>query len=741
MKNNISNYDINIKRITKHAASLLLGTGIILVTHSNNVKATAENEEMPKIGQSNEVISKDAKSSLSKIVTNQAEETNFENNIDPLSRADTLSSTIKSEKEQDKKLHTDQYSNRAAQTISTTNELGIKDDWQKQVDDLKILSEELSGVLNELKNIKDADEWQIKYGEVKVYQEKLKENFKGISDIDFKYLGNEGTDLDHWMKTDQGTILRVTNELSQRNKELDELISKLDKLGLYDKQAQDPSNLKQGLILSNQNINSITTSVEVKDANGSVYNLTNNTYKTIFGDKRYVFDLEKSISTYKNSEFLTLNYTDNTEKLWAYDNKPIKNIVITFSNAEGNTGAGKIIFGADPTKGWWYDNMSGVTAKITFYDLNDKQITFGNDVYISVLSLNSYGPTKSHSEDFGYEGAELKSDGKSIRILESTVRPDVNNEKIIHADGNNSEDFPENFEYATWDSNEQTAKGIYGTGFFKVSGDSVILRSFKANRDGTPYNKKGTNNNVDKKSAWFLWTTNMPSLSINKKTIEVEWKDYFIPSAVVHYWENQQGATELDVSHILIGKPDEKINYSSKLILQKMIDQGYELVSNEYDENGAPVFLQNDAIQNYHIVLKKKDQNPDNTNAIDPVEPEEIKPSKPTTDDSIPTILIDVVDPKSAEKVNKDSKFVEIQDKTKQHQKQKQTEDKLTKAKLAKEKSITNKPSKANVANNTNASLPQTGEKNNRIFALINSIFIALGLTIFIGTKKRKNSK
>lgn len=645
----------------------------------------------------------------------------------------------------------------------------IKQDWTAQLNTVKTLSEKLDTALNNLntkKDVKNSDEakaWEDEYERAKQIWKDLKEHLKGINEINVTEVSAEGsaegTTLEQWKENKDILVNKIDNFLEARNQKLDKLLEEFASIGLYDKNAQDPANLKQDLVLTHQDVDKITTTVTV-DPNKAE---TVTTFESIFGKDRYVYVLEDTPNEDNNisGELFTLTYTDNSGKLWSYGGTVIKNIKIAFSDAEvgtGTTNKPRIYFGADPTDGWWYANMAGVTATITFYGEDGKKIGLNNNAYVSVLSLNSYAPTDNHKEDFGYEGAELKSDGEAVSILESTVRPDSTG-KIVHANGNNSEVFPDGLEkYAEWDKRGSDT-AIYGTGLFKVSGDSIILRSFRANRDGSPYVEKGTKKTGDNKSAWFIWSTDMPKLSIDTTTKDVNWKNYFVPSAVVHYWENKEGEKELDISSILTGKPGEQIDYTSKDTLQKLEEAGYELVSNGYDANGVPDFAQDDKTVHYNIVVKKKTTpgpdiptpEPDDPTPVVPTPtPETPKPDTPQPSDPTTPVTPDPETPNTPDddtpKGKEDKKDSTTDSKTETESQTTTTETLSPKAvstvqdeKSGTEETLTETASvKSSEDQNT---LPETGKRDGKIISMVSAVLAALGLTALFATRKRKNKE
>ncbi|WP_249905954.1 mucin-binding protein [Lactobacillus amylovorus] len=238
---------------------------------------------------------------------------------------------------------------------------------------------------------------------------------------------------------------------------------------------------------------------------------------------------------------------------------PIDKIVETFSNVYATNGEpAKFLFASDPTRGWWYDHCSGVTATIQLYgeydktdengrvikdkdgkvEKEEKLITFNQPVYMSVSSLNS-GEEKSPYK----ESAQLESSGKAYRIPESSVIADDKNKLYSpyynnwYFDAKNDTDYYNYwgrvFEPAAWKgaADEETKvrdlgkhivetyKGwdnpdqynrIFGSGLYKVNEDPIIVRSYvggsQENQSISKYNH-----------VWFAYSTIIPKTTFDAK--------------------------------------------------------------------------------------------------------------------------------------------------------------------------------------------------------------------------------
>ena len=261
------------------------------------------------------------------------------------------------------------------------------------------------------------------------------------------------------------------------------------------------------------------------------------------------------------------HYDDGTNAV------PINKIVETFSDVHTTYGEpAKFIFANDPTRGWWYNHCSGVTATIKLYGEYDKTdengrvikdkdgkvvkeeklITFNQPVYMSVSSLNT-GKGSPHKEsaqlesDSPYkESAQLESDGEAYKIPESSVIADntSDNKKLYspyynnwYLDGEKDTDYynywGKVFEPAAWHGaadedakvNElgkhivETYKGwdnpdqynrIFGSGLYKVNGDHITVRSYVG---GSQENQSISQYN----HVWFAYSTILPETTFDAK--------------------------------------------------------------------------------------------------------------------------------------------------------------------------------------------------------------------------------
>ncbi|WP_265668220.1 mucin-binding protein [Lactobacillus amylovorus] len=345
--------------------------------------------------------------------------------------------------------------------------------------------------------------------------------------------------------------------------------------GLYDPKTDvDPTTLSQHLTLDSEP--DAIVNLEIKKNSGDWETATENDLLTIdnAADKSDKSDLDTMGSkrgwtvTFKkngpvNDPFIRLTFTNLKNS--HYDDGtnaavvPIDKIVETFSNVYATNGEpAKFLFASDPTRGWWYDHCSGVTATIQLYgeydktdengrvikdkdgkvEKEEKLITFNQPVYMSVSSLNS-GEEKSPYK----ESAQLESSGKAYRIPESSVIADDKNKLYSpyynnwYFDAKNDTDYYNYwgrvFEPAAWKgaADEETKvrdlgkhivetyKGwdnpdqynrIFGSGLYKVNEDPIIVRSYvggsQENQSISKYNH-----------VWFAYSTIIPKTTFDAK--------------------------------------------------------------------------------------------------------------------------------------------------------------------------------------------------------------------------------
>lgn len=831
-KNDQSRVERNAKKVATGTASVLLSTGLMMGSNARSVKAGSRPEDeivqvVDRSEESPQEVIKEFASEETAVATEAqdaaAEEVQVDTateeapadvaveevEVETQAASENVEETVSDDKEN---VNAEVIQVKAAQIEATGDsesgtevespvesaDSGVKSEWTEQTDKFNDLSSQFDTKLNELKETKTEEDWKTKYQETQDLWKQLEDQLKSINDINVTEIdGTSGVSLDQWKENKDDLVKKISDFLSERNKKLEDYIKELDAMGLNDKDAIDPSTLKQDFLLEHQDPDNPKSSVSV-DFNvvgdNAVEKLSESQYASTLGKDKYIFYLGGGADKYKDKEVLTITYTTEDETIWHYGNTIIKSIKIAFSNPENNTWSSSIIFGTDPTNGWWYSNMSGITAKMTFYDKDGKQVTFEQNAYVTISSLNSYGPSKgntynsqNHEEDLGYEGAELKvdkengTDGDSIKILESTIKPEDENSKIIHATpgSNNSEIFNNemagaNNKYAGWDVRDSKT-GIYGAGVFWISGNSITLRSFKANSDGTPFervrdeNGKPLGKEGNSQSAWFVWTTKVPKLTIDTENpdedkLNVDWKNYFIPSAVVHYVDEETGK-DVDISSILTGEPGKTIDYSSSEVLKKLEEQGYEVVSNEYDSEGkSPEFAQNDGTVHYKIVLKKKaapvdpkpdpeptdpinpQPDPEPTPAPDtpqpdqPTDPQPTTPAAPAPDNE----TTDSEDPDKSEPSDESiyDKNVHSNSETENLKADKETveinpqNDSVSGVVNSTQKENLNEVS--SMKSDEENTLPQTGAENDSVREMLSALISALGLGGIAGTRKRK---
>lgn len=280
----------------------------------------------------------------------------------------------------------------------------------------------------------------------------------------------------------QSTANKIWDEITTYEAKRKKFMEGLAAKGLYNPETDvDPTTLSQHLTLDSEP--DAIVNLEIKNNSGDWITATENGLLTIangadksdldaMGSKRgwtVTFKHNAAVNdpfirlTFKNLR--NSHYDDGTNAV------PIDEIVETFSNVNATNGdPAQFIFANDPTRGWWYNHCSGVTATIQLYreydktdengnpikdkngkvEKEEKLITFNQPVYMSVSSLNSGGEHSSYKES-----AQLESYGEAYRIPESSVIADGN--KLYspyynnwYLDGKKDPDYKDSDYYDYW---------------------------------------------------------------------------------------------------------------------------------------------------------------------------------------------------------------------------------------------------------------------------------------------------
>ena len=274
-------------------------------------------------------------------------------------------------------------------------------------------------------------------------------------------------------------------------------IQKLKNEGLWQEGMVDPESVKQSFHL---NLDSHNNSIVPK---------------VIWYDKNKVkLDSPQQVGFLTDDAiigaFATVEYTGIRNSY--YRNTPITKMTVTYSNVKpGTKSIGSwLTIRTGINNGLSYGHITGLDLDIKFYDENDNQITFDDDAYISIGSLNGYNNEAT-------ESVKLLSNGTILPMPQSAVR--------IHKDGSAYMDdgyvtpasigLPDSFN--SWD-NSTDPNRIFGTALVHFQGNHLKLRAFKQMD-----NVLNTNNSqrTFNGTPWFIWSTMLPPLSFNEPKPEL----------------------------------------------------------------------------------------------------------------------------------------------------------------------------------------------------------------------------
>ena len=203
---------------------------------------------------------------------------------------------------------------------------------------------------------------------------------------------------------------------------------------------------------------------------------------------------------------LVATYT-NLHNSYYYDDNGnkhlISKIVRTFSNltkqpwvsswnwnsSPENNGNPLIWIYDDPADGFWYYFSSGVTVTDQYYDEQGNPISFGNNAWLAISSLNNENRDKNGNplNNTHVERVEALLGAKAFSLRGSSVS---NHDGILYADTNNTHGSGLN--NGEWDT-RNSPNIYYGSGLMKLSGNSVSLRF------------STTFNGFDGRDTWQVW--------------------------------------------------------------------------------------------------------------------------------------------------------------------------------------------------------------------------------------------
>lgn len=240
----------------------------------------------------------------------------------------------------------------------------------------------------------------------------------------------------------------------------------------------------------------------------------------------YCYNFKNSI----NGEAIIATYSNLKHSFYVDDNGKthhLSKLVRTFSDLtsdpnvdwskqDGAINGGKpyLRIFEDPTEGFIYDNLAGITYTDQYYDENGKIINFEGNAYLAVTSLNNGtngDVDHEHFNDAHIEKVKAVNNAKAFSLAGSSIT--LHNGNTLYSDNNNSSGTGEN-NMSNWD-NKKSPNQYYGAGLMRVHGDSFTLR-FEA------FNHSNLEKPVG--NVWATTTTIIPATPTPKrKTTQIHY--------------------------------------------------------------------------------------------------------------------------------------------------------------------------------------------------------------------------
>lgn len=171
-----------------------------------------------------------------------------------------------------------------------------------------------------------------------------------------------------------------------------------------------------------------------------------------------------------------------------------------------------IVVYSDPTDGFWYNYLDGVTVSDRYYDEQGNLINFDDGTaFLAVTSLNntSSGGNKGNH----IEKANLLSSGKMYALTGSSI---LNHSDGLYADNPNSYQTKGNTWNGSVDWDKKGANEYYGTGLMVLNGSEQSIR-FSTTRLSSDYDY----------NVWATTTTIIPQTPEPKTEIHYHYNVYF----------------------------------------------------------------------------------------------------------------------------------------------------------------------------------------------------------------------
>ena len=342
----------------------------------------------------------------------------------------------------------------------------------------------------------------------------------------------------------------IANQIEDYNKKLtdyntkkQDFIESLKKQGLWSDGMVDPTSVKQSLHLDlNDHNNSIRPTVTILDP--SDVHLDNSNH--------VIFDTDNTVS----GAFARAEYDGITNSY--YRDTPISKMIVTLSNVKkgAKSANGYISVDNGINNGIWRQNIVGADLDIQFYDNNGNLITFGDDAYLTVSSLN--GRSNGDGSTAGStEAVKLLSDGQAMQLPQSGVK--------VHFDGgmymDGGHDSPESLGLPSsldaWDNSTSPSR-IFGSAMIHVKGNHIKLRSYD-------YSDYTTDHNVGT-GPWFIWSTMLPPIAFDQQPPKLE----------LHYHNDNLQLTKTSTYQVIEKMPSPKYG-KDQTILKTTITAGKDI--------------------------------------------------------------------------------------------------------------------------------------------------------------------
>lgn len=314
-------------------------------------------------------------------------------------------------------------------------------------------------------------------------------------------------------------IVKQVNDWKEKtadyNSQRQAYLNKLRAEGLYTNNSIDPTTISQNLRLNDNNSTQLT--YQILDPN-AVVSINHNIVKLTHRDHP--------------NDFLKVTYTNLTD--CSYRGRKIAKIELIASDWKEGTNSLNSSWGGTVdsiqfgrfSNGFNYNNATSFITKLKFYDEQNRQITFGNDAWFSISSLNS----NFHDGYLHREGVQLLSLGEAYKIPGSVVN--VHPNKWLYADSDQDQDARAN---TPWDSEHNPDYNKYkylGSGLFNLNGSSTVIfknaayafskgENFDENQNpgvdpNDRYNRKDYN------KSWTRYATDIPQMAFDAQAPKLE---------------------------------------------------------------------------------------------------------------------------------------------------------------------------------------------------------------------------